>query len=146
MNSGTINLTDDAVIAANKATSNGEGGGIYVNSGVLNLHGGTVASNWVDSGYDCNGGGIYVNSGTISMTDGYVTNNSQYGGRNDPYCQNGGGGIAFKEAQMYMSGGYITGNYAVRPLRQHRIHHEQHDHDHERLGRRRHHGSDGWHI
>ena len=122
MNSGTINLTDDAVIAANKATSNGDGGGIYVNSGVLNLHGGTVASNWVDSGNDSNGGGIYVNSGTISMTDGYVTNNSQtdgyvtnnsqYGGRNNPYCQNGGGGIAFEAAQMYMSGGYITGNYA----------------------------------
>ena len=112
MNSGTINLTDDAVIAANKATSDGAGGGIYVNSGVLNLHGGTVASNWVDSGYDCNGGGIYVNSGTISMTDGYVTNNSQYGGLNDAYGQNGGGGIAFNEAQMYMSGGYITGNYA----------------------------------
>ena len=112
MNSGTINLTDDAVIAANKATSNGDGGGIYVNSGVLNLHGGTVASNWVDSGNDSNGGGIYVESGTISMTDGYVTNNSQYGGRNDAYGQNGGGGIAFKEVQMYMSGGYITGNYA----------------------------------
>ena len=112
MNSGTINLADDAVIAANKATSNGAGGGIYVNSGVLNLHGGTVASNWVDRGDDSNGGGIYVNSGTISMTDGYVTNNSQYGGRNDAYGQNGGGGIAFKEAQMYMSGGYITGNYA----------------------------------
>lgn len=112
MNSGTINLTDDAVIAANKATSNGAGGGIYVNSGELNLHGGTVASNWVDSGDDSNGGGIYVKSGIISMTDGYVTNNSQYGGRNDAYGQNGGGGIAFKEAQMYMSGGYITGNYA----------------------------------
>lgn len=112
MNSGTINLTDDAVIAANKATSNGAGGGIYVNSGVLNLHGGTVASNWVDSGNDSNGGGIYVESGTISMTDGYVTNNSQYGGRNNAYCQNGGGGIAFDAAQMYMSGGYITGNYA----------------------------------
>ena len=112
MNSGTINLTDDAVIAANKATSDGAGGGIYVNSGELNLHGGTVASNWVDSGDDSNGGGIYVKSGTISMTDGYVTNNSQYGGRNDAYGQNGGGGIAFKEAQMYMSGGYITGNYA----------------------------------
>ncbi len=115
MNSGTINLTDHAVIAANNATSNGEGGGIYVNSGVLNLHGGTVASNWVDSGvdrFDSNGGGIYVKSGTISMTDGYVTNNSQYGGRNDAYGQNGGGGIAFNEAQMYMSGGYITGNYA----------------------------------
>lgn len=112
MNSGTINLTDDAVIAANNATSSGAGGGIYVNSGVLNLHGGTVASNWVDRGNDSNGGGIYVKSGTISMTDGYVTNNSQYGGRNDAYGQNGGGGIAFKEAQMYMSGGYITGNYA----------------------------------
>ena len=116
MNSGTINLTDDAVIAANKATTkattNGAGGGIYVNSGVLNLHGGTVASNWVDSGDDSNGGGIYVKSGTISMTDGYVTNNSQYGGRNDAYGQNGGGGIAFDAAQMYMSGGYITGNHA----------------------------------
>ena len=112
MNSGTINLTDDAVIAANNATSSGAGGGIYVNSGVLNLHGGTVASNWVDSGNDSNGGGIYVESGTISMTDGYVTNNSQYGGRNNAYCQNGGGGIAFDAAQMYMSGGYITGNYA----------------------------------
>ena len=111
MNAGTINLTDKAVIAANKATNNG--GGVYVNSGTLNISGGTVASNWVDEGNGNNGGGIFINSGTISMTDGYVTNNSKYGGANDGNGNSGGGGIAMAtSSKMYMSGGYITGNYS----------------------------------
>ena len=111
---GTVNI-QDGVVAANRGNF---GGGIYVESGELNISGGAVTGNAVFNGHEDNGGGIYVNSGTLKLSgNGYVTNNSKECDCND--CENdvnnthGGGGIALANGTtMIMSGGYVTGNYS----------------------------------
>ena len=111
---GKVNI-QDGVVAANRGNF---GGGIYVESGELNISGGAVTGNAVFNGHEDNGGGIYVNSGTLKLSgNGYVTNNSKECDCND--CENdvnnthGGGGIALANGTtMIMSGGYVTGNYS----------------------------------
>ena len=111
---GKVNI-QDGVVAANRGNF---GGGIYVESGELNISGGAVTGNEVFNGHEDNGGGIYVNSGTLNLSgEGYVTNNSKECDCND--CENdvnnkhGGGGIALANGTtMIMSGGYVTGNYS----------------------------------
>lgn len=111
---GKVNIRD-GVVAANRGNF---GGGIYVESGELNISGGAVTGNEVFNGHEDNGGGIYVNSGTLKLSgNGYVTNNSKECDCND--CENdvnnthGGGGIALANGTtMIMSGGYVTGNYS----------------------------------
>lgn len=111
---GKVNI-QDGVVAANRGNF---GGGIYVESGELNISGGAVTGNEVFNGHEDNGGGIYVNSGTLNLSgNGYVTNNSKECDCND--CENdvnnkhGGGGIALANGTtMIMSGGYVTGNYS----------------------------------
>ena len=113
INSGKVNI-QGGVVAANRGRS---GGGIYVNSGELNISDGAVTGNEVIKGHEDNGGGIYVNSGTLTLSGGYVTNNYKACDCND--CQNdvnnkhGGGGIALANSSvMNMTGGYVTGNYS----------------------------------
>ena len=113
INSGKVNI-QGGVVAANRGRS---GGGIYVNSGELNISDGAVTGNEVIKGHEDNGGGIYVNSGTLTLSGGYVTNNYKACDCND--CQNdvnnkhGGGGIALaNNSVMNMTGGYVTGNYS----------------------------------
>lgn len=111
---GKVNI-QGGVVAANRGNF---GGGIYVESGELNISGGAVTGNEVFNGHEDNGGGIYVNSGTLKLSgNGYVTNNSKECDCND--CENdvnnthGGGGIALANGTtMIMSGGYVTGNYS----------------------------------
>ncbi len=95
VNSGTVNI-QGGVVAANRGNS---GGGIYVNSGTLNISGGAVTGNEVINGHADNGGGIYVNSGTLNLSGvGYVTNNSKSCEcatcKDDADNTHGGGGIA----------------------------------------------------
>ena len=111
--SGKVNI-QGGVVAANRGNF---GGGIYVESGELNISGGAVTGNAVFNGHEDNGGGIYVNSGTLNLSGGYVTNNYKACDCND--CQNdvnnkhGGGGIALANSSvMNMTGGYVTGNYS----------------------------------
>lgn len=113
INSGKVNI-QGGVVAANRGRS---GGGIYVNSGELNISDGAVTGNEVIKGHEDNGGGIYVNSGTLNLSGGYVTNNYKACDCND--CQDdvnnqhGGGGIALANSSvMNMTGGYVTGNYS----------------------------------
>lgn len=112
INSGKVNI-QGGVVAANRGRS---GGGIYVNSGELNISDGAVTGNEVIKGHEDNGGGIYVNSGTLTLSGGYVTNNYKACDCND--CQNDvnnkhGGGIALANSSvMNMTGGYVTGNYS----------------------------------
>ena len=76
-----------------------------------------MTGNWVNSGHD-NGGGIYVNSGTLNLSgEGYVTNNYKACDcndcQNDVNNTHGGGGIALANGSvMNMTGGYVTGNYS----------------------------------
>ena len=111
---GTVNI-QGGVVAANCGNF---GGGIYVESGTLNISGGAVTGNEVINGHDDDGGGIYVNSGTLKLSgNGYVTNNSKRcecdtckGDKNNTH---GGGGIALANGStMEMSGGYVTGNFS----------------------------------
>lgn len=111
---GKVNI-QGGVVAANRGNF---GGGIYVESGTLNISGGAVTGNEVIDGHEDNGGGIYVSSGTLNLSgNGYVTNNSKdctcaecQGDKNNTH---GGGGIALANGTtMNMSGGYVTGNYS----------------------------------
>ena len=112
--SGKVNI-QGGVIAANRGNF---GGGIYVESGELNISGGAVTGNAVFNGHEDNGGGIYVNRGTLKLSgNGYVTNNSKSCDcetcQGDANNTHGGGGIALANGStMEMSGGYVTGNYS----------------------------------
>lgn len=111
---GKVNI-QGGVVAANLGNF---GGGIYVESGELNISGGAVTGNAVFNGHEDNGGGIYVNSGTLKLSgNGYVTNNSKSCDcetcQGDANNTHGGGGIALANgATMEMTGGYVTGNYS----------------------------------
>lgn len=111
---GKVNI-QGGVVAANLGNF---GGGIYVESGELNISGGAVTGNAVFNGHEDNGGGIYVNSGTLKLSgNGYVTNNSKSCDcetcQGDANNTHGGGGIALANGSiMEMSGGYVTGNYS----------------------------------
>ena len=111
---GKVNI-QGGVVAANLGNF---GGGIYVESGELNISGGAVTGNAVFNGHEDNGGGIYVNSGTLKLSgNGYVTNNSKSCDcetcQGDANNTHGGGGIALANgATMEMSGGYVTGNFS----------------------------------
>ena len=112
---GTVNI-QGGVVAANRGNF---GGGIYVESGTLNISGGAVTGNEVINGHDDDGGGIYVNRGTLTLSgNGYVTNNSKScdctGCPIDTNNTHGGGGIALANGStMEMSGGYVTGNFST---------------------------------
>ena len=112
--SGKVNI-QGGVVAANRGNF---GGGIYVESGELNISGGAVTGNAVFNGHEDNGGGIYVNRGTLKLSgNGYVTNNSKSCDcetcQGDANNTHGGGGIALANGStMEMSGGYVTGNYS----------------------------------
>ena len=111
---GKVNI-QGGVVAANRGNF---GGGIYVQSGELNISGGAVTGNEVIDGHEDNGGGIYVNSGTLNLSgEGYVTNNSKSCDcetcKGDANNTHGGGGIALANGTiMHMTGGYVTGNYS----------------------------------
>ena len=111
---GKVNI-QGGVVAANRGNF---GGGIYVESGTLNISGGAVTGNEVIDGHEDNGGGIYVNNGTLNLSgNGYVTNNSKSCDcatcQGDANNTHGGGGIALANGStMNMSGGYVTGNYS----------------------------------
>lgn len=62
------------------------------------------------------GGGIYMQSGTLNISgDAYITNNKKSEGSSSGthFSVHGGGGIAAdNNTQVNMSGGYVTGNYS----------------------------------
>jgi len=75
------------------------GGGVFMNSGIFNLTGGTIFNNTADYG-----GGVYVSGGTFNMTGGTISGNtaSYYGG-----------GVDVKNSGTFtMNGGTISGNTA----------------------------------
>lgn len=134
----TVDPIMGGVITGGKGNTNG--GGLEINSGKVNMYGGTIAGN-IASGSDPNGsgGGVYVNShgefslksGTLCynagacgggiglcdgskliMTNGLITKNATISGGS------GGGGVVLREngatnpCEARISGGFITHNYA----------------------------------
>lgn len=81
--------------------SSGNGGGIYVKNGTLNMKGGFVCNNTASD----LGGGIYLKNSRMTMSGGTVSANS---------CSNRGGGILLIDnSNATMTGGAVTGNTAV---------------------------------
>jgi hypothetical protein len=87
----------------NTSSTSGEGGGIYVNGGILILNGGEITNNSCKS----NGGGVMVaNGGTVEMYSGKITDNQ---------AQTAAGGAVFitgNNSSFSMYGGEMSGNSA----------------------------------
>ena len=106
---GTVRFVprEDVVIPA--------GGLIYVRSGRLNIHGGTVCGGVIRPNTTTNGqgGNIYLNDGTMVMDGGVVTggmalSNSSEGSKT---AYQGGNIYAVNGATIELSGGAITNGY-----------------------------------
>ena len=75
------------------------GGGVFMNSGIFNLTGGTIFNNTADYG-----GGVYVCGGTFTMNGGTISSNT---------AASYGGGVDVKNSGTFtMNGGTISGNTA----------------------------------
>ena len=98
--SGTLAISGTANIDGNSATN---GAGVYVNSGTMEMTGGTISGNTASG----NGGGIYsgnkltISGGTISGNKAEDSNGS-------------GGGVYVYFGGTKMTGGTISGNKASR--------------------------------
>ena len=71
---GNLTITDSSNEKGGIITggyNNGDGSGIYNNSGTLTIEGGTFSGNHAAS----NGGAIYIKTGTLNLKGGTITNN-----------------------------------------------------------------------
>ena len=102
---GTLTMEGGYIVGGgNNNTDNG--GGIYVNSGEVNISGGVIAAN---SG--TKGGGICINGGTLTMSDGVISGNQTKGDAHTGSWDTGlGGGVFAQDTTVTISGGYITNN------------------------------------
>lgn len=85
------------------------GGGIYVESGVLEISGGSIEHNIAN-----NGGGIYgTESSVIHITGGTINNNESIGGGERLSGYDFGGGGIFARGELIFTDGIIKENTAV---------------------------------
>ena len=76
---GTFEMSGDASIIKNTATTNGGGVGVY-SRGTFNMKGGTIGGGEDDANTaDQDGGGVYASSGTFTMSGGRITGNHNNG-------------------------------------------------------------------
>ncbi|MCL2546285.1 MAG: hypothetical protein FWE06_03700, partial [Oscillospiraceae bacterium] len=84
---GTFTV-EDGMIAENRATSTeasfqrGNGGGVFVRGGIVNLRGGHIVNHVVSR----NGGGMFISRGTANVSDGVIVSGN--------HSETNGGGIA----------------------------------------------------
>ena len=84
-------------IIGNKAGTGSNGGGVYLNNGVLTLAGGEISDNTAKFG-----GGVYLNNGTFSMNGGSISGNT---------ATNAGGGVyLYNNSSFTLNDGSIDGN------------------------------------
>lgn len=78
--SGTYSFVGGYITGGMGYAYNGgrRGGGIYVQGGTVNIHGGAFVGNKASSG---EGGGILIEYGTVTMSGGHITGNQCFGGR-----------------------------------------------------------------
>lgn len=93
--SDSLQISEKAVISQN--TAKFSGGGIYYESGVVELNGGTIKENTAKFG-----GGAYIYGGTYSMDDGKISENT--------VSAKGGGLLLDCLDEGTITGGTITGN------------------------------------
>jgi len=108
---GTLVLNSGAKITMNTNVSSWEGGGIYVNGGILEMNEGCEISNNETTllEYRAGGGGIYVNNGNVTIRGGSIFLN---------VVRARGGGIRIRgNSTVSMTGGIISknlsGNYGT---------------------------------
>jgi hypothetical protein len=122
---GTMDMGGNAVVADNSALS---GGGVCVENSALSMSGGASIQNNTLMG-NGNGGGIYVSTGILDLAGGIISGNTGvYGGGVygfDCECtmrgtviigntaNNSGGGIFFSNGAFEMATGEILGNTAL---------------------------------
>ncbi len=101
-----LTMIDSSEIQGNKASAdNGNGGGVYVQSGSFNMTGGTIKTNSAQ----IDGGGIFINYGASVLLDGGTIS-----GNKASVTVGCSGGAIFVEdgATLTMQSGSITGNEA----------------------------------
>jgi hypothetical protein len=112
---GTLVLNSGTKITQNTNTTS-NGGGIYVNGGILEMNDGAeIIGNEVRSDYAF-GGGIYVmNRGNIIIKGGVISENGTYTGILNPWWdKSDGGGIYITgNSTVTMTGGIISKNIAT---------------------------------
>ncbi len=85
------------------------GGGIYVESGILEISGGSIEHNIAN-----NGGGVYgTESSVIHITGGTISNNESIGGGERLSGYDFGGGGIFARGELIFTDGIIKENTAV---------------------------------
>jgi len=122
-NGGTIEIRNGAVLRNNLSTGNG--GGVSMEGGTLNMNGGEIRYNgaigvgggvFIDNGIfnmsdgaiveneaSVYGGGVFLVNGTFNMNDGKITDNSAW---------THGGGVFADKSSFNMRGGEIENNSA----------------------------------
>ncbi len=100
LESGALNM-DTVSVSGAKATS---GGGINSSSGTLTLTNCTISGN--QSGFNGGGGGINSSSGTLTLTNCTISGNKAQTGF--------GGGVSIREGALTLTNATISGNEAGR--------------------------------
>lgn len=112
---GIALVEEDAKLVLNGAevatgTAEMEGGGVYVDRGVLVMtNGSLIYRNEVTDVFG-SGAGVAAYSGTITMTDSYIGGTSAGGGN---VSANQGGGVALDQSTLYLDNAYVLNNIAV---------------------------------
>lgn len=105
-NAGTLNMTGGTINGNIVNTAGKHGGGVYnADTGIMTLSGGTIQQNRTSG----DGGGIY-NNGTLTMSDGSIINNGYYTSGYDKYYQGENGTGIYNNGTLTITGGTITGN------------------------------------
>jgi len=108
-NGGRLILNTGAKITLNTNASSSEGGGIYINGGILEINEGSEIIGNKSTNSRNSGGGVFVtNRGTVTFRGGLISEN-----RSEGYYSYNGGGIWIEgNSTVTMSGGIISKNYA----------------------------------
>jgi hypothetical protein len=106
---GTLILNSGVKVIGN-TNSGTEGGGIYVNGGILEMNEGSEISGNIAIPSYSSGGGIYINNqGNATIRGGLITGNKA----NDGNAWGYGGGVCIRgSSTVSMSGGTISKNWA----------------------------------
>jgi hypothetical protein len=123
---GTLNM-GDGVTLENNNNSGSYGGGVYVESGMFTMSGGTISNNTATSTDYGEGGGVYVgeggefimSGGTISYNTATHSNGGSVHVESSTFTMSGGtvsnntgGGVCVRGSEFTMSYGTISGNTA----------------------------------
>jgi len=105
-----LNLSSNSIIQNSTVINNNNGGGLLISSSTLNIDGGIIRNNRIESSSWANGGGIVARyQSTINMYSGSITNNTAY---SSVSYQGEGGAIYLIESTFNFYDGDISENHA----------------------------------